>query len=74
MEENGEETKGEIMDKEIIKIKKLIKEIINEHNIIWKDISANLKYLKLSPGYNCFNLKEQDIITIASGLVRKGIK
>ena len=74
MEEYGEKAKGEIMNKKVIKIKNSIKEIINEHNNIWKDISNNLKYCNLPPGYNCFNLKEEDIITIASGLIKKGIK
>ncbi len=61
------------MNKKVIRIKHLIKEVINEHNNIWKDKEINFKKYKTSPGYNCFNLKEEDIIVIASGLVRKGI-
>jgi len=62
------------MDKKIIKIKCFIEEIIKEHNDIWKDISiANRKYYTPA-GYNCFSMKEEDIIVIASGLIRKGVK
>ena len=62
------------LDNETLKIKYLIEEIIKEHNEIWKDISVNLKWWKEPRGYNCFNLKEDEIITIAAGLIRGGIK
>lgn len=62
------------MNKETIRIKHLIEEIVKEHNDVWKDISAYLKNYSYPKGYNCFNLKESEIITIAAGLVRKGIK
>ena len=52
---------------------KLIKEIISEHNEVWKDISSNLKNYSYPKGYYCFTLPDEQIITIASGLVRKGL-
>jgi len=62
------------MDQEILRNKHIIEEIIKEHNDIWKDISIDFKNYKAPKGYRCFNLKEEDIITLASGLVRKGVK
>jgi len=63
------------LDNKTLKIKHLIEEIIKEHNEIWKDISINLRWCTAPKGYRCFNLKEDEIIIIASGLVRKdGIK
>lgn len=59
---------------EVFKIKDLIKKIIKEHNQFWEDISINLRTYKAPKGYNCFTIKDNDILTIASGLVRKGIK
>ena len=59
------------MDEKTIKIKYIIEEIIYEHDLIWKDISCNFKNYRQSAGYNCFNLAEKDIITIASGLSKK---
>lgn len=61
------------MDREIFKIKVAIEEIIKEHNEVWKDISAHFKNYTYPKGYHCFNLKEENVITIAAGLVRKGI-
>ena len=59
------------MDKKTYKLKKLIEQTIKEHNEIWKDIGcANRKFYRPA-GYNCFNLSEDQIITIASGLARK---
>lgn len=62
------------MDKKVIQIKHLIEEIIIEHNKIWEDISITHPKFHAPKGYNCFTLKEVDIITIAEGLVRKGIE
>lgn len=60
-----------MLTKKQIKIQKLIEESIKEHNKIWEDISINLKNYKVSAGYRCFNLSEDQILTIASGLARK---
>lgn len=62
------------MNENTKKLTKLLKEIITEYNETWKDISINVKTYRVSAGYNCFNLKESDIITLASGLDRKGVK
>ena len=56
------------LNKPTIKIKKAIEEIIKEHNNVWEDI----KYFGRDKGYRCCNLTEYQIITIASGLERKG--
>ena len=60
-----------MLTKKTIKIKKMIEEIIKEHNEIWKDITVNLKYWKEPKGYNCIKLPETTIIIIASDLARK---
>jgi len=57
------------MNKKTLKLKKLIEESIKEHNEIWHDIGSKGYYRP--KGYNCFNLPEDQIITIASGLARK---
>jgi hypothetical protein len=61
------------MKEEVFKIKTLIEGIILEHNKIWGDISINHPKYFVPKGYNCFTLKEQDILTIAEGLVKKGV-
>ena len=48
-----------------------IKEIIAEHNKIWRDISM-ANWGKAPDGYNCFVLPDELINIIASGLRRKG--
>jgi hypothetical protein len=58
------------MNKEMYKMKHVIEDIITEHNDVWKDIG----WFHRHQGYNCFKLKEDQIITIAAGLVNKGIK
>jgi hypothetical protein len=62
------------LDNKTLKIKYLIEEIIKEHNKIWEDISTNLRFWHEPKGYNKMNLKEEDIIIIASGLIRKGVR
>lgn len=49
------------------KIRIMIKESIKEHNDIWKDISWRGRDI----GYRCFDLTEEQIISIASGLVTR---
>ncbi len=60
-----------MLNDKTLKIKKLIEESIKEHNEIWKDISFTLRFHHRPVGYNCFNLPEDQIITIASGLANK---
>jgi len=60
-----------MLNNKTIKIKKLIEESIKEHNEIWKDISMDLRFYHRPAGYNCFNLPEDQIIIIASSLVKK---
>lgn len=59
------------LDNKTLRLKYLIEEIIKEHNKIWGDISYNSHFSHMPKGYNNINLKEKDIITIASGLSRK---
>jgi len=59
------------LNNKTLTFKKLIEEIIKEHNEIWGDISWNLPFHRRPKGYNNMNLKEEDIIVIASGLSRK---
>jgi len=61
------------MNKKLHKVAQAIKEIIEEHNISWK-ILRNLRFCKASEEYNNIpHLKEEDIITISAGLIRKGL-
>lgn len=60
------------MTSEMYRIKHLIEDIIKEHNEIYKDIGTSVRMN--NKGYNCFNLKEDQIITIAAGLVNRGLK
>ena len=60
-----------MLTKKQIKIKKLIEDSIKEHNKIWENIGINLTKYKVSAGYRYFNLSEDQISTIASGLARK---
>jgi hypothetical protein len=57
----------------ILEVKKSLEEVMNEHNKIWKDIAFRCGKYYVPPGYNCFNIKDEDLYILAAGLIRKGL-